>query len=164
MISFFPRNGSCQLKQWVLCLLFYPLPPPLLANFSLSKYLFGAKISFRYGSARQGIVLPIPLKSQTKYHSERCANFGGFPNALKTLNLSKQKKDTHSSSSESCHSECRVVDLSTILKNGVSIYFFKIFFQNCLNNNQSKKFSSSKIFWNPCTNSRLEWVKCQIFS
>ena len=81
---------AVNLKKWVLCLLFYPLPPPLLANFSLSKYLFGAKIPFRYSLARPGIVPP--LKSQTKYHSERCANFGGFPNALKTLNLSKQKK------------------------------------------------------------------------
>ena len=62
-----------------------------------------------------------------------------------------------------CHSECRVVDLSTMLKNGVYVDFFKIFFQKCLNNNQSKKFSSSKIFWTPCTNSRLEWVNFVVF-
>ena len=29
-----------------------PLPPPLLVDFSLHKYLFGADVSFRYGPAR----------------------------------------------------------------------------------------------------------------
>ena len=59
---FFHVMEAGNLKNWVLCLLFYPLPPPLLANFSLSKYLFGAKIPFRYSSARPGIVPP-PKKS-----------------------------------------------------------------------------------------------------
>ena len=39
-------------KVSFLLTFFKPLPPPLLADFLLNKYLFGAEVPFRYGSAR----------------------------------------------------------------------------------------------------------------
>ena len=55
-----------------------PLPPPLLADFSLNKYLFGAEVPFRYASAQYNSQ-PLPPLSQQNFHSERSANFDGFP-------------------------------------------------------------------------------------
>ena len=61
-------------------LTFLSPPPPLLADLE-NIY---SEPKFPLGTVRPGIVPPHPLESQTKYHSDQCANFGGFPNVLKT--------------------------------------------------------------------------------
>ena len=61
------------------------LSPPLLCLLTFPLENIYSEPKFPLGTVQPGIVPPPnPLESQTKSHSEHRANFGGFPNVLKT--------------------------------------------------------------------------------